>query len=197
MKKIKCKRGLKEKEKSLYTHIPLLFSLFKVGFIDYIVHPLWETWADLVHPDAQEILDTLEDNREWYQSMIPHSPSPNPHGQEKGALAGEASALSGGSGSTSGDKFQFELTLEEEGESDTESPPEEEEGYSGRKGSELSRTDSGSGFEAVSAKIHRLPKMLTTDSDRTFSIDSDKDMAEEREKDQEGVSGVPRFRLGT
>lgn len=22
----------------------------QVGFIDYIVHPLWETWADLVHP---------------------------------------------------------------------------------------------------------------------------------------------------
>uniref|UniRef100_A0A8C7ZLE5 Phosphodiesterase n=1 Tax=Oryzias sinensis TaxID=183150 RepID=A0A8C7ZLE5_9TELE len=48
----------------------------QVGFIDYVVHPLWETWADLVHPDAQEILDTLEDNREWYQSMIPRSPSP-------------------------------------------------------------------------------------------------------------------------
>ncbi|XP_014004811.2 cAMP-specific 3',5'-cyclic phosphodiesterase 4D isoform X3 [Salmo salar] len=48
----------------------------QVGFIDYIVHPLWETWADLVHPDAQDILDTLEDNREWYQSMIQRSPSP-------------------------------------------------------------------------------------------------------------------------
>ncbi|NXY00005.1 PDE4D phosphodiesterase, partial [Centropus bengalensis] len=50
----------------------------QVGFIDYIVHPLWETWADLVHPDAQDILDTLEDNREWYQSTIPQSPSPAP-----------------------------------------------------------------------------------------------------------------------
>ena len=48
---------------------------FKVGFIDYIVHPLWETWADLVHPDAQDILDTLEDNRDWYQSQIPVSPA--------------------------------------------------------------------------------------------------------------------------
>ncbi|KAL0966806.1 hypothetical protein UPYG_G00300360 [Umbra pygmaea] len=48
----------------------------QVGFIDYIVHPLWETWADLVHPDAQDILDTLEDNRNWYQSRIPQSPSP-------------------------------------------------------------------------------------------------------------------------
>ena len=47
----------------------------QVGFIDYIVHPLWETWADLVHPDAQEILDTLEDNRDWYQSQMPLSPS--------------------------------------------------------------------------------------------------------------------------
>jgi hypothetical protein len=39
------------------------------------VHPLWETWADLVHPDAQDILDALEDNRDWYQSQIPVSPS--------------------------------------------------------------------------------------------------------------------------
>ncbi|CAI9544922.1 unnamed protein product, partial [Staurois parvus] len=54
----------------------------QVGFIDYIVHPLWETWADLVHPDAQEILDTLEDNREWYHSMIPQSPSPPPDEQD-------------------------------------------------------------------------------------------------------------------
>jgi hypothetical protein len=34
--------------------------VLQVGFIDYIVHPLWETWGDLVHPDAQDILDTLD-----------------------------------------------------------------------------------------------------------------------------------------
>nr|XP_033810475.1 cAMP-specific 3',5'-cyclic phosphodiesterase 4C isoform X2 [Geotrypetes seraphini] len=73
----------------------------QVGFIDYIVHPLWETWADLVHPDAQEILDALEDNREWYQSMLPQSPSPQP----------EATDANRGANS---EKFQFELTLEEE-----------------------------------------------------------------------------------
>ena len=39
----------------------------QVGFIAYILHPLWETWADLVHPDALDILDTLEENRDWYQ----------------------------------------------------------------------------------------------------------------------------------
>ncbi|XP_033985197.1 cAMP-specific 3',5'-cyclic phosphodiesterase 4C-like isoform X2 [Trematomus bernacchii] len=67
----------------------------QVGFIDYIVHPLWETWADLVHPDAQELLDTLEENREWYLSTMPQSPSPPPdrHLQI--------------------DRFQFELTLED------------------------------------------------------------------------------------
>ncbi|MEQ2239025.1 cAMP-specific 3',5'-cyclic phosphodiesterase 4B, partial [Ilyodon furcidens] len=72
----------------------------QVGFIDYIVHPLWETWGDLVHPDAQEILDTLEDNRDWYQSTIPQSPSPPPVGQDK-----ELNKCI--------DKFQFALTLEE------------------------------------------------------------------------------------
>ncbi|NWR55013.1 PDE4D phosphodiesterase, partial [Bucorvus abyssinicus] len=79
----------------------------QVGFIDYIVHPLWETWADLVHPDAQDILDTLEDNREWYQSTIPQSPSSTREDQEEGRQDQTG-------------KFQFELTLEEDGESDTE-----------------------------------------------------------------------------
>ncbi|XP_020834684.1 3',5'-cyclic-AMP phosphodiesterase 4D isoform X7 [Phascolarctos cinereus] len=96
----------------------------QVGFIDYIVHPLWETWADLVHPDAQDILDTLEDNREWYQSTIPQSPSPAPDDQEEGRQ-----------GQT--EKFQFELTLEEDGESDTEkdsgSPVEEDTSCSDSK----------------------------------------------------------------
>ncbi|XP_021964650.1 cAMP-specific 3',5'-cyclic phosphodiesterase isoform X2 [Folsomia candida] len=46
----------------------------QVGFIDFIVHPLWETWADLVHPDAQDILDMLEENRDFYQSLVPASP---------------------------------------------------------------------------------------------------------------------------
>ena len=36
----------------------------QVGFISYIVHPLWETWAELVYPDAQDILTTLENNRQ-------------------------------------------------------------------------------------------------------------------------------------
>jgi len=67
----------------------------QVGFIDYIVHPLWETWADLVHPDAQDILDALEDNRDWYQSQIPVSPS-----SSSNDLKEEDEGKSGASGST-------------------------------------------------------------------------------------------------
>ena len=37
----------------------------QVGFIDYISHPLWETWADLVHPDARRILRNLRRNRRY------------------------------------------------------------------------------------------------------------------------------------
>ncbi|XP_055286655.1 cAMP-specific 3',5'-cyclic phosphodiesterase 4C isoform X1 [Moschus berezovskii] len=75
----------------------------QVGFIDYIAHPLWETWADLVHPDAQDLLDTLEDNREWYQSKIPRSPE-DPTSPKQG----------------SPDRFQFQLTLEEAEEEEEE-----------------------------------------------------------------------------
>uniref|UniRef100_A0A672IQ38 Phosphodiesterase n=1 Tax=Salarias fasciatus TaxID=181472 RepID=A0A672IQ38_SALFA len=80
----------------------------QVGFIDYIVHPLWETWADLVHPDAQDILDTLEDNRNWYQSMIPQSPSPPFYTSDGEGGPGEAEDRPGAT------KFQFELTLDEQ-----------------------------------------------------------------------------------
>lgn len=83
-----------------------------MGFIDYIVHPLWETWADLVHPDAQDILDTLEDNRDWYHSAIRQSPSPTLE-EEPGELGDPGPP----------DKFQFELTLEEEEEEDSLEAP--------------------------------------------------------------------------
>uniref|UniRef100_A0A8C6TXK5 Phosphodiesterase n=1 Tax=Neogobius melanostomus TaxID=47308 RepID=A0A8C6TXK5_9GOBI len=78
----------------------------QVGFIDYIVHPLWETWADLVHPDAQDILDTLEDNRNWYQSMIPQSPSPPFYTSDgEGGSQGELEEHEVAS------KFKFDLTV--------------------------------------------------------------------------------------
>ncbi|XP_036704978.1 cAMP-specific 3',5'-cyclic phosphodiesterase 4C isoform X2 [Balaenoptera musculus] len=91
----------------------------QVGFIDYIAHPLWETWADLVHPDAQDLLDTLEDNREWYQSKIPRSPV-DPTSPKQGDP----------------DRFQFQLTLQE-----AEEEEGEEEGALGGKASESPDTE--------------------------------------------------------
>ena len=32
---------------------------------------MFETWADLVYPDAQSILDQLEENRQWYLARLP------------------------------------------------------------------------------------------------------------------------------
>lgn len=84
-----------------------------MGFIDYIVHPLWETWADLVHPDAQGILDTLEDNRDWYHRAIRQSPSPPLEEEAPEGLAHPALPK----------KFQFELTLEEEEEEESLAVP--------------------------------------------------------------------------
>ncbi|XP_056269805.1 cAMP-specific 3',5'-cyclic phosphodiesterase 4B isoform X2 [Pseudoliparis swirei] len=100
----------------------------QVGFIDYIVHPLWETWADLVHPEAQDILDTLEDNRNWYQSMIPQSPPPTFYDEHSGGGRGRGGGGGGtGGGQGGGDKFQFELTLEEEDLNGIEKDGEEDE----------------------------------------------------------------------
>ncbi|XP_073782028.1 3',5'-cyclic-AMP phosphodiesterase 4C isoform X12 [Danio rerio] len=160
----------------------------QVGFIDYIVHPLWETWADLVHPDAQEILDTLEDNREWYQSMIPHSPTSTP--EDKSAVMGMG-AMGGGIASA-GDKFQFELTLEEEGESDVESPVDEDLTSSTR---DSSRTDPQGKQTSPAARLlsARSPGCRTMSFKMGEPPDSED---EDKELDQEGKS-VSCLRLGT
>lgn len=109
-----------------------------MGFIDYIAHPLWETWADLVHPDAQDLLDTLEDNREWYQSKIPRSP------------AGPTSPEPGGP-----DRFHFELTLEE---------AEEEEEEDGALDTEVSESPD---TEPLAPEASSDPGALLPDNQRT------------------------------
>ena len=42
---------------------------YQVGFISFIVYPLWETYSELVFPDAQHILTLLQSNR---YSLAPH-----------------------------------------------------------------------------------------------------------------------------
>ena len=42
----------------------------QVTFLDLIILPLWETWAELVYPDAQEMLDNLSQTREYWVSQV-------------------------------------------------------------------------------------------------------------------------------
>ena len=39
-------------------------------FLDLIILPLWETWAELVYPDAQDMLDNLGKTREYWHDQI-------------------------------------------------------------------------------------------------------------------------------
>lgn len=59
------------------THFP-----HQVTFIEYIVYPLWETWAELVYPDAQDIVYSLMTTKDEWQSRMVHSPSPLPSSDE-------------------------------------------------------------------------------------------------------------------
>ncbi|XP_074598258.1 phosphodiesterase dunce isoform X2 [Brevipalpus obovatus] len=95
---------------------------YQVSFIDYIVHPLYETWADLVQPDAQSILDTLEENRDWFQSQIPASPPSDKKNQEEIEI--ESPVAMGEENRSPGlaaaaEKIKFQITIDEpdEGES--------------------------------------------------------------------------------
>lgn len=67
---------------------------------------MWETWADLVYPDAQEILDRVEENRDWFQSMIPISPS--------SSFCSSAQSEEKSSDS----KFQFDIEEEKDGDNE-------------------------------------------------------------------------------
>ncbi|KAM4598724.1 3',5'-cyclic-AMP phosphodiesterase 4C isoform 3-T3 [Polymixia lowei] len=149
----------------------------QVGFIDYIVHPLWETWGDLVHPDAQDILDTLEDNRDWYQSTIPQSPSPPPVCQDKDLNACM-------------DKFQFELTLEdttqpglgEEGDKPTPNHVEQDRGQGEREGEK--DEEDGEGRQEGMAKVNE--DLIEEEGETAM----EEEEAEEREKELKAESEV-------
>jgi cAMP-specific phosphodiesterase 4 len=65
-----------------------------------------------VHPDAQDILDNLEENRDWYQGMIPPSPP---------AVTEDEAGGSGEGG------IRFHVTLEENDDTHKEEDEEEEE----------------------------------------------------------------------
>lgn len=41
----------------------------QVSFIDYIVHPLWETWAELVDPYCNDVVDTIVQNKKHFENL--------------------------------------------------------------------------------------------------------------------------------
>ena len=47
----------------------------QASFIDFVVYPLWEVWAELVFPHAQFVLDRLHAMQEYWTDMIPTSPN--------------------------------------------------------------------------------------------------------------------------
>ena len=55
--------GLKQIKQDIETSGDYLASCLQVGFISFIVQPLWETWAELVYPDINHILDILKTNK--------------------------------------------------------------------------------------------------------------------------------------
>jgi len=110
------------------------------------VQPLWETWADLVQPDCQEILDLLEDNREWYRSRIVTSPSDiNVRSSE------------GSSGRDSGSMSR------------TEAGKETSAGDSGQEESPLKNLDEQAQFESVKETLLQHPDMRQS-STRNISV---------------------------
>ena len=99
------------------------------------MHPLWETWGDLVHPDCQFILDILENNRDWYVTKIPISPSDSKvecnDNDATDAVATDADKQTSVANVNNVDSqaenngFQFELTLDEDESAGRQTPTPE------------------------------------------------------------------------
>ncbi len=68
---------------SLFVIIFIYLCLQQVSFIDYIIYPLWETWAELVYPDAQPIIDHLSKTREYWSSRSVNSPMPSEEDEDE------------------------------------------------------------------------------------------------------------------
>ncbi|VDK33541.1 unnamed protein product [Taenia asiatica] len=43
----------------------------QIGFIDFVIHPLWDTWCDLIHPAGEHILEALDANRDIILNQSP------------------------------------------------------------------------------------------------------------------------------
>ncbi len=67
----------------------------QVTFIDFIVDPLWETWAELVYPDGQVMLDNMAKTREYWNAKIEPTSSDESGSDDGGDRASNGPAMGG------------------------------------------------------------------------------------------------------
>lgn len=66
----------------------------QMGFIDYVVYPLWEFWALLTQPHCQPIIDILDSNRAWVTDQANQAANSSPG---NGSSGSDSDASSSGS----------------------------------------------------------------------------------------------------
>lgn len=70
------KQGDKEKElgievSAMCDRDSVVVDKAQIGFIDFVIHPLWDTWCDLIHPAGEHILEALDANRDIILNQSP------------------------------------------------------------------------------------------------------------------------------
>jgi len=94
----------------------------QIGFIEFIVQPLWETWSELVYPDCQDILDALERNRAWFERHQCHDQQLQHQHQQLQQHQQQAVTHSGAGGSANGASSQHRTGEDVENSSTTPRP---------------------------------------------------------------------------
>lgn len=71
------------------------------------------TQADLVNPNAQHILDTLEENRDWYHSMTTVSPPPDSSGMSSPGVEKDLKNLEELGLAHAAERIKFQITIDD------------------------------------------------------------------------------------
>ena len=69
--------------------------------------------ADLVNPNAQHILDTLEENRDWYHSMITLSPPADSSGKSSPVDKEAAKSSEDQELAHAAERIKFQITIDD------------------------------------------------------------------------------------
>lgn len=69
--------------------------------------------ADLVNPNAQHILDTLEENRDWYHSMITVSPPLDSSGRSSPTIEKDVKSLEEQGLAHAAERIKFQITIDD------------------------------------------------------------------------------------